>query len=97
VIDPDLANEDTARAQEVPRRIGAFRRGREFDQHEIGDTGRDGKAERLYFLFEPGTPDIVMFTRAIDRRDIFQRGANGRIIGFVSRREERDLVYKKVG
>lgn len=46
------------------------------------------KAELADVLFVPGQPRS---------RDIFQRDANGHIIGFVSRREERDVVYKKVG
>ena len=46
------------------------------------------KAELADVLFVPGQPRS---------RTIFQRDANGRIIGYVSRREERDLVFKKVG
>jgi hypothetical protein len=39
-------------------------------------------------LFVPGQPRI---------RDIFRRDGNGRIIGYVGRREERDVVFKRVG
>jgi uncharacterized protein DUF4440 len=46
------------------------------------------KAELADVLFVPGQPRI---------RDIFQRDAKGRIIGFVSRREARDVVFRKVG
>jgi hypothetical protein len=46
------------------------------------------KAELADVLFVPGQPRS---------RDIFQRDANGRVTGFVSRREERDVVYKKIG
>lgn len=44
------------------------------------------KAELVDVLFVPGQPRT---------RDIFQRDAKGRIIGFVSRREERDVVFKR--
>jgi len=44
------------------------------------------KAELADVLFVPGQPRS---------RDIFQRDPKGRIIGFVSRREERDVVFKK--
>jgi hypothetical protein len=46
------------------------------------------KAELADVLFVPGQPRS---------RDIFQRDAKGRIIGFVSRREERDVVFKRTG
>jgi hypothetical protein len=46
------------------------------------------KAELADVLFVPGQPRS---------RDIFQRDAKGRIIGYVSRREERDLVFKRIG
>jgi hypothetical protein len=46
------------------------------------------KAELADVLFVPGQPRS---------RDIFQRDARGRIIGYVSRREERDLVFKRIG
>jgi hypothetical protein len=46
------------------------------------------KAELADVLFVPGQPRS---------RDIFQRDAKGRIIGFVSRREERDVVFKRIG
>lgn len=45
------------------------------------------KAELADVLFAPGQPRS---------RRIFQRDANGAIIGFVSRREERDVVFKRV-
>jgi len=45
------------------------------------------KAELADLLFTPGQPRS---------RRIFQRDAKGAIIGFVSRREERDIVFKKV-
>lgn len=45
------------------------------------------KAELADVLFVPGQPRI---------RDIFQRDAKGRILGFVSRREMWDLVFRKV-
>jgi len=37
-------------------------------------------------LFTPGQPRT---------RKIFQRDAQGRVTGFLSRREERDIVFKK--
>jgi hypothetical protein len=51
----------------------------------------DGKqaeleAELADVLFTPGQPRT---------RKIFQRDANGKVTGFLSRREERDLVFKK--
>jgi hypothetical protein len=46
------------------------------------------KAELADVLFVPGQPRS---------RRIFQRNASGRVTGFVSRREERDLVFKKAG
>jgi hypothetical protein len=46
------------------------------------------KAELADVLFVPGQPRS---------RTIFQRDASGRIIGYVSRREERDLVFKRIG
>jgi len=45
------------------------------------------KAELADVLFVPGQPRS---------RDIFQRDAKGRIIAFVSRREERDVVFKRI-
>jgi hypothetical protein len=45
------------------------------------------KAELADVLFVPGQPRS---------RDIFQRDAKGRIIVFVSRREERDVVFKRI-
>jgi hypothetical protein len=45
------------------------------------------KAELADVLFTPGNPRS---------RRIFQRDAKGAIIGFVSRREERDVVFRKV-
>lgn len=45
------------------------------------------KAELADVLFVPGQPRS---------RDIFQRDAKGRILGYVSRREERDLVFKRI-
>jgi hypothetical protein len=45
------------------------------------------KAELADVLFAPGQ------TRS---RTIFQRDAQGRIIGYVSRREERDLVFRRI-
>jgi ketosteroid isomerase-like protein len=61
--------------------------------HEL--TGTQGanppvaiKAELRDVLFTPGQP------RA---RRIFQRDAQGKVVGFVSRREGHDLVLKKVG
>ena len=53
-----------------------------------GRPATELKAELADVLFVPGQPRT---------RDIFQRDAKGHIIGFVSRREERDLVFKKVG
>jgi hypothetical protein len=46
------------------------------------------KAELADVLFVPGQPRS---------RILFQRDAKGRIIGFVSRREERDVVFKRIG
>ena len=45
------------------------------------------KAELADVLFVPGLPRS---------RDIFQRDPKGRIIAFVSRREERDVVFKRI-
>lgn len=53
-----------------------------------GRPAAELKAELADVLFVPGQPRI---------RDIFQRDGNGRIIGFVSRREERDVVFKRIG
>jgi len=44
------------------------------------------KAEIADVLFTPGQPRT---------RKIFQRDAQGRVTGFLSRREERDIVFKK--
>ena len=44
-------------------------------------------AELADVLFTPGQPRT---------RKIFQRGPDGRITGFLSRREERDVVFRKV-
>jgi hypothetical protein len=44
------------------------------------------KAEIADVLFTPGQPRT---------RKIFQRDAQGKVTGFLSRREERDLVFKK--
>jgi ketosteroid isomerase-like protein len=46
------------------------------------------KAEVRDVLFTPGQPRL---------RRIFQRDAQGKIVGFVSRREGHDLVFKKTG
>jgi hypothetical protein len=46
------------------------------------------KAEVRDVLFTPGQPRL---------RRIFQRDAEGKITGFVSRREGHDLVFKRVG
>jgi ketosteroid isomerase-like protein len=46
------------------------------------------KAEVRDVLFTPGQPRL---------RRIFQRDAQGKITGFVSRREGHDLVFKRVG
>jgi len=61
--------------------------GRLFGARE-GKPAVELKAELADVLFVPGQPRT---------RDIFQRDAKGRIIGFVSRREERDVVFKRVG
>lgn len=53
-----------------------------------GKPATELKAELADVLFVPGQPRT---------RDIFQRDANGHIIGFLSRREERDLVFKRIG
>jgi len=54
----------------------------------LGDApARPIKAELLDVLFTPGQPRL---------RKIFQRDANGRISGFVSRREGHDLVFERV-
>ena len=45
------------------------------------------KAELADVLFVPGQPRT---------RKIFVRDANGQVTGFVSRREERDVVWKKI-
>ena len=44
------------------------------------------KAELADVLFTPGAPRS---------RKIFQRDADGKVTGFLSRREERDVVFKK--
>ena len=53
-----------------------------------GRLATELKAELADVLFVPGQPRS---------RTIFQRDAKGRIIGFVSRREERDVVFKRIG
>lgn len=53
-----------------------------------GKPATELKAELADVLFVPGQPRT---------RDIFQRDPNGHIIGFVSRREERDVVFKRIG
>jgi hypothetical protein len=45
------------------------------------------KAELADVLFRPGQPRT---------RDIFQRDAAGHVIGFLSRREERDVVFTRL-
>ena len=64
------------------------RRGGKLVSLKAGRAPVQLKAELADVLFVPGQPRS---------RDIFQRDANGHIIGFVSRREARDVVYKKVG
>ncbi len=55
---------------------------------------RDGRPDRTIrpelrdVFFEPGQPRT---------RRIFQRDASGHIIGFVDRREVRDLSWKRTG
>jgi hypothetical protein len=55
---------------------------------------RDGRPNRVFrpelrdVFFEPGQPRT---------RRIFQRDANGRVSGFVDRREARDLTWKRTG
>jgi ketosteroid isomerase-like protein len=53
-----------------------------------GRPASELKAELADVLFVPGQPRS---------RDIFQRNPQGRIIGFVSRREERDVVFRRLG
>ena len=53
-----------------------------------GKPATELKAELADVLFVPGQPRT---------RDIFQRDTNGHIIGFLSRREERDIVFKRIG
>jgi Domain of unknown function (DUF4440) len=59
--------------------------------------------EKLYGMTNDGKPaeikaelTDVLFTPSQPRtRKIFERGADGKITGFVSRREERDVVFKR--
>jgi ketosteroid isomerase-like protein len=46
------------------------------------------KVELPGVLFTPGTPRV---------RKIFERDAHGRIIGFASRREGHDIVFRRIG
>ncbi|HTJ64096.1 MAG TPA: nuclear transport factor 2 family protein [Alphaproteobacteria bacterium] len=55
---------------------------------------RPGKSERI-FLAE--TPDVFFEPGQPRTRRIFQRGPDGTITGFADRREERDIVWKRIG
>jgi Domain of unknown function (DUF4440) len=77
--------------------VGRYRAGPDYTVTITKDGGRlygatnDGKqaeikAELADTLFTPGQPRT---------RKIFARDASGKITGFVSRREERDVVFKK--
>ena len=77
--------------------VGRYRAGPDYTYTIIKNGDRlygmtnDGKpseikAELADVLFAPGQPRT---------RKIFQRDADGRITGFVSRREERDVVFKR--
>ena len=57
-------------------------------------VARPGKPERT-FLAE--TPDVFFEPGQPRTRRIFQRGADGKITSFVDRREERDIVWKRIG
>ena len=52
-----------------------------------GKPARSFLAETPDVFFEPGSPRT---------RRIFQRDAQGHVIGFVDRREERDIAWKKL-
>jgi hypothetical protein len=52
-----------------------------------GKTARTFLAETQDVFFEPGSPRT---------RRIFQRDAAGHVTGFVDRREERDILWKKL-
>jgi hypothetical protein len=64
---------------------------------------RDG--DQLIGQREGGSPvawnaelrDVFFIAGQPRIRKIFQRDANGKIIGFVERRESWDLVWKKIG
>ncbi len=67
----------------------------EISREGAGLIGRTngGKAQPLMaeladVLFSPGQPRT---------RKIFQRDAQGRVTGFLSRREERDVVFRRIG
>jgi hypothetical protein len=79
--------------------VGTYRGGPDFtftiarNGHDL--VGKQGanppvaiKAELRDVLFTPGQPRV---------RRIFQRDAQGRIVGFIRRREGHDLVFKRVG
>ncbi len=54
---------------------------------------RPGKPERT---FVAETPDVFFEPRQPRTRRIFQRSADGAIVGFVDRREARDISWKQI-
>ncbi len=62
------------------------------DDHLV--VAREGRPDRA-FLAE--SPDVFFEPGAPRTRRIFQRDANGRIVGFVERREARDITWKRIG
>jgi len=56
-------------------------------------VSRPGKPDRT-FLAE--TPDVFFEPGAPRTRRIFQRGDDGKITGFVDRREARDISWRRL-
>ena len=99
-----MAAQDDPPAVKLPRNtlqeyVGVYAAGDDYtyridcDDGELTGTPRDGKpsalkAELRDVLFTPGQPRT---------RKIFQRDEDGKVIGFISRREGHDLVLRRVG
>jgi len=55
---------------------------------------REGRPDRIFL---PESPDVFFEPGAPRTRRIFQRDGQGHVIGFVDRREARDVVWKRTG
>jgi Domain of unknown function (DUF4440) len=62
------------------------------DDHLI--VARAGRPDRTFL---PESPDVFFEPGQPRTRRMFQRDADGRIVGFVDRREARDVLWKRIG